>query len=61
MVATDGPDAAKRAVVKKFIRYVVSDGQKLASSLHYAPLPQALIDQDQKLVEQMTANGKPLP
>jgi phosphate transport system substrate-binding protein len=61
MVATDGPDAAKRAVVKKFVKYVVSDGQKMAGDLHYAPLPASLIEQDQKLVDQMTAEGKPLP
>ncbi|HVJ04371.1 MAG TPA: phosphate ABC transporter substrate-binding protein PstS [Candidatus Saccharimonadales bacterium] len=60
MVTTDGPDAAKRAMVKRFIKYVVSDGQKQASGLHYAPLPPALIAQDQKLLDQMTADGKPL-
>ena len=61
MVTADGPDAARRAVVKRFIRYVVSDGQKQATALHYAPLPPALIAQDQKLLDQMTADGKPLP
>jgi phosphate transport system substrate-binding protein len=58
MVSTDGPGAAKRAEVKRFIRYVVSDGQKQASALHYAPLPSALIEQDQKLLNQMTSDGK---
>ena len=60
MVPADGPDAAKRAQVKRFIRYVVSDGQQMANALHYAPLPQAVIEQDQKLLDQMTADGKPL-
>jgi phosphate transport system substrate-binding protein len=58
MVATDGPDTAKRTEVKRFIRYVVSDGQKQASALHYAPLPAALIVQDQKLLDRMTSGGK---
>lgn len=60
MVPTDGPDAAKRTQVKRFIHYIVSDGQQQASALHYAPLPKAVIEQDQKLLDQMTADGKPL-
>jgi phosphate transport system substrate-binding protein len=61
MVPADGPDAAKRAEVKRFIRYVVSDGQQMASTLHYAPLPPPLVEQDQRLLDRMTADGKPLP
>jgi phosphate transport system substrate-binding protein len=60
MVSADGQDSAKRAVVKNFIRYVVTDGQQQAAVLHYAPLPPALIAQDQKLLDKMTADGKPL-
>jgi phosphate transport system substrate-binding protein len=60
MVSVDGQDSAKRAMVKNFIRYVVTDGQQQASALHYAPLPPALIAQDQKLLDKMTAEGKPL-
>lgn len=51
LIPTDGPDAAKREVLKHFIQYAVSgDGQRTASALHYAPLPQAVIEQDQKLL-----------
>jgi phosphate transport system substrate-binding protein len=60
MVYKDGPDAAKRATLQRFIRYVVSDGQKASENLHYAPLPPAVAAQDQQLLTQMTANGKPL-
>jgi len=61
LVPADGADAAKREVLKHFIQYVVSgDGQQMASTLHYAPLPQSVIEQDQKLLDRMTANGKPL-
>ena len=61
LVPENGPDAAKRNMVKKFIQYVVSsDGQQMASALHYAPLPSSVIEQDQKLLARMTADGKPL-
>ena len=61
MVSADGANAAKRTEVKSFIRYVVSDGQPMASALHYAPLPPSVVAQDQKLLNQMTADGKALP
>jgi phosphate transport system substrate-binding protein len=60
MVYKDGPNAAKRQMVKHFIRYIVSEGQQAAETLHYAPLPPAVATQDQKLIDQMTADGKPL-
>lgn len=61
LIPADGPDAAKREVLKHFIQYIVSgDGQQMASVLHYAPLPPSIIEQDQKLLNRMTADGKPL-
>lgn len=36
--------------VKKFIQYVITDGQNQAVDLHYAKLPQSLIDLDQKML-----------
>jgi phosphate transport system substrate-binding protein len=61
LIPTDGPDVAKREVLKHFIQYIVSsDGQQMASTLHYAPLPPSVIEQDQKLLDRMTADGKPL-
>ena len=32
-------DKAKGAAVKSFLRYLVTDGQKLAEDIDYAPLP----------------------
>ncbi len=61
LIPADGPDSAKREVLKHFIQYTVSgDGQQMASALHYAPLPPSVIEQDQKLLARMTADGKPL-
>jgi phosphate transport system substrate-binding protein len=61
LIPTDGPDAAKRELLKHFVQYIVSgDGQQMASALHYAPLPPSVIEQDQKLLDRMTADGRPL-
>jgi phosphate transport system substrate-binding protein len=38
-------DAAKGAALKGFLTYILTDGQKLASSVDYAPLPKALTKQ----------------
>jgi phosphate transport system substrate-binding protein len=35
-------DAGKRDAIKKFLKWALTDGQKSASSLQYAPLPKAL-------------------
>lgn len=61
MVPKDGRDTAKRQQVKDFIEYVITTGQSSANGLYYAQLPQGLVDQDQKLLGEMTADGRPLP
>jgi phosphate transport system substrate-binding protein len=61
LVPKGGQDAAKRQNVKEFIEYIVTGGQSSANSLFYAPLPQTLVEQDQKLLGEMAADGKPLP
>jgi len=61
IIPKDGTDMAKRAALKKFIRYVVSDGQATASELNYAPLPDAIKAQDATALSQLTANGQPIP
>lgn len=39
---------------------MITDGQASADSLFYAKLPSGLADQDQKLLGDMMANGKPI-
>jgi phosphate transport system substrate-binding protein len=60
LVPKDGQDAAKRQEVKNFISYIITSGQSFSDSLFYAQLPSSLVDQDQKLLGEMTAAGKPL-
>jgi phosphate transport system substrate-binding protein len=60
IVPKDGTDVDKRQALKNFIKYVVTDGQNVASSLNYAPLPDGVKQNDLNLLNQMTAQGKAL-
>ncbi|HEV2463944.1 MAG TPA: phosphate ABC transporter substrate-binding protein PstS [Acidobacteriaceae bacterium] len=61
IVPKDGTDKAKRAVLKQFLQYVVTDGQTAAGSLDYAPLPDGVKQYDQQQLNLLTANGQTLP
>jgi phosphate transport system substrate-binding protein len=61
IIPKDGKDAQKRATLKKFVMYVVTDGQQAASGLNYAPLPDAVKQQDVQTLGQLTVNGSPIP
>jgi phosphate transport system substrate-binding protein len=36
--------------VKKFVHYIITDGQSQAAELHYAKLPQSLVELNQKML-----------
>jgi phosphate transport system substrate-binding protein len=60
LIPKDGTDAAKRSALKKFVGYIISDGQNVAGSLNYAPLPDSVRQYDLKMLTQMTVNGAPM-
>ncbi|HEX5236686.1 MAG TPA: phosphate ABC transporter substrate-binding protein PstS [Silvibacterium sp.] len=60
IVPKDGPDKAKRAALKSFLQYVVTDGQPVAKDLNYAPLPDGVKQYDQQQINLMTAEGQTL-
>ena len=60
IVPKDGTDVEKRQALKDFIKYIVTDGQNVATSLNYAPLPDGLKQNDLNLLNQLTGDGKPL-
>jgi phosphate transport system substrate-binding protein len=60
IIPKDGKDVQKRTALKQFIVYVVTDGQQAASGLEYAPLPDAVKQQDVKVLNQLTVNGSPI-
>ena len=57
----DGDNPAKRAALKKFILYIISDGQTAANNMGYAPLPDGVREYNQQILGQMLAAGKTLP
>ncbi len=61
IIPKDGPDRTKRAELKKFVQYMLTDGQAAAGQLNYAPLPSVLQQQELGWLSQLTAGGQPLP
>jgi phosphate transport system substrate-binding protein len=60
IIPKDGTDAAKRAALKAFVTYVITDGQAEAEKLQYAPLPDAVKQYNQTVLGQLTTNGQPI-
>ncbi len=60
IIPKDGADQAKRAALKGFVQYIISDGQSVAAGLNYAPLPDGVKQYDQQTLSQMTVNGQPI-
>ena len=60
IIPKDGPDKAKRAALKQFVQYIISDGQATAGTLNYAPLPDGVKQFDQQQLGQLTAAGQPI-
>jgi phosphate transport system substrate-binding protein len=60
IIPKDGKDVAKRTALKQFVLYLVTDGQQAAGGLNYAPLPDAVKQQNVQTLNQMTANGSPI-
>ncbi|MDT8069041.1 MAG: phosphate ABC transporter substrate-binding protein PstS [Terriglobia bacterium] len=58
LVPTQPKNVERGDNVKKFIQYVITDGQSQAVNLHYAKLPQSLIDLDQKMLGGQAAGEK---
>ena len=54
IVYTDQTDAAKGNAIKGFLNYIYTDGQKLAPSVDYAPLPKGLLKQAKAQVKKIT-------
>ena len=46
-------DAQKGGAMKTFLEWMLVDGQALASSLLYPPLPRQVIDLERKAIEQI--------
>jgi len=55
IIPKNGNDPNKQREIKKFVSYVLQDGQSIASQLHYAPLPDSLRQVEMKLLSEIQA------
>ena len=53
LIPTQFADAAKRDVVKGFLRWMMNEGQQLAEGLSYARLPKEVIAKEMKAIEKI--------
>jgi phosphate transport system substrate-binding protein len=51
LIPTEIKDATKKAAIKGFLAWMLTDGQKDAQALSYAPLPKALVSKVQKQLD----------
>jgi phosphate transport system substrate-binding protein len=47
------PDAAKRDIIKGFLQWMVTDGQKYTTALAYAPLPREVVAKEMKAISRV--------
>lgn len=47
------PDAAKKAVIVDFLKWMLTSGQKYCAALGFAPLPQSVVDLEMKQIPQI--------
>lgn len=60
LVYQDQTDRTKGEALAQFLQWAITDGQKFAEPLGYAPLPAAAADLDHQFLRRMTSQGKPL-
>jgi phosphate transport system substrate-binding protein len=53
LVPKQPKDPVKGNIVKQFVQFIVTQGQSTAEALQYSRLPQALAEQNQKLLEEI--------
>jgi phosphate transport system substrate-binding protein len=61
IIPKDGIDLPKRTALKQFVEYIMTAGQQAATGLNYAPLPDAVKQQNVQTLSQMTAGGNSIP
>ncbi len=48
LIPTQIPDAAKKKAIVDFLKWMMTDGQKEAQSMSYAPLPKSVVSKEEK-------------
>jgi len=57
LVHRDSKDAAKGTAIVNFLRWAITDGEKMAAPLDYAPLPRSVQERVLKSIDTLTVNG----
>ena len=57
LVHKDSKDAAKGTATVNFLRWALTEGEKMATPLDYAPLPKAVQEKVLKTIDTLTVNG----
>jgi phosphate transport system substrate-binding protein len=60
LVYQDQKDAGKAQALAGFIQWAIHEGQSVAPTLDYAPLPEAVVKVDEANLRKLTIAGKPL-
>ncbi|MBI5495880.1 MAG: phosphate ABC transporter substrate-binding protein PstS [Deltaproteobacteria bacterium] len=58
LIHADNPDTAKGTALARFLWWAIHDGQKVAPSLDYAPLPAPVVARVEERIRQLKAGGK---
>lgn len=57
LIPKQAKDPAKEQTLKKFVQYIITEGQNSADQLDYSKLPESLASQDQKLLQEIPGSG----
>src|SRR5262249_24055138 len=58
LVYQDNKDTARAKALAGFISWAIHDGQEVAESLDYAPLPEAGVEVNEATLQTLTSGGK---
>ena len=53
LVPSQIPDAGKKKAIADFLKWMLTDGQKEAQSLSYAPLPKSVVTAELKQIAEI--------
>lgn len=58
LVPKQGKNPQHEQVVRDFAQYIINQGQNSAEGMQYSKLPQSLVEQDQKMLAEISASGQ---
>ncbi|MDQ3848367.1 MAG: phosphate ABC transporter substrate-binding protein PstS, partial [Thermoproteota archaeon] len=59
-LSTNIDSMEKAQALAQFVNWAITDGQQYASTLHYVPLPESIVQHNQQTLRSLTFNGQPV-